>query len=240
MPSGTSRSSPSTAVIGPKRLTTPLSSIAAIGADAFRRRRPVAARVRARSGGRGEALGQPEVAEPVALLAALAADDDPLRRRPRPRPASSESSWARLASAAAIASGASSAGRTRPSRDFAANSGSGRSHRHLAAAAHLAAAEAHRHRPPVSLAAQRPAPPWIFGPIRGVHRVAHLDARPSAARVTSSPSGVIARSASCRSPGPARRRGRARGRSRRAPRSRSAGRRSAAARTIRAGRSPAR
>lgn len=36
MPSGTSRSSPFTAVIGPKRLTTPLSSIAATQADASR------------------------------------------------------------------------------------------------------------------------------------------------------------------------------------------------------------
>ena len=38
MPSGTSRSSPSTAVIGPKRLTTPRSSIAAMTCDAHDRR----------------------------------------------------------------------------------------------------------------------------------------------------------------------------------------------------------
>ena len=78
MPSGTSRSSPSTAVIGPKRLTTPLSSIAAIGADAFmatggarrgRRFSRIAEEMSATSLGGGEALGQPEVAEPVALLA---------------------------------------------------------------------------------------------------------------------------------------------------------------------------
>src|SRR5690242_14153568 len=60
IPSGTSRSRPFTAVIGPKLLTTPLSSIA-----------PTVLKLP------GQPLGQPEVAEPVAPVAIAAGDDDP-------------------------------------------------------------------------------------------------------------------------------------------------------------------